>query len=304
MSLTRAKQIHSRRGPLGLGFPTMHHGHGRKDSSPLINRRDRLGASPCLSYLLLGLLGVTCPLVVPTSAGDQPGILGNDDRRVIDQLSGPWAAIGQVNVTGYRHARRCTGSLLASNLVITAAHCVMDPWRRKPFPLHQIHFVAGVRGSDWLGHSTAKCLHFPPGYEYVGPSKMLPNLPFQDVPRRAFLRDVVLIMLKDELNNIAPLQLDLAAVQSSDTSLVHASYPADRRYVLTGHFGCHLLARDQHLWFTDCDTHMASSGGPVFIQRKEDLKLGAIMVGVARESASIAVPAANWIDVAAQRNCP
>ena len=255
---------------------------------------------------LLGVLCVTFSLaIVRTYAGDpRSGIIGNDDRRVIEQLSAPWGAIGQINTTGYRRTTSCTGSLIATNLVITAAHCVMDPWSRKPFPLHQIHFLAGVRGSSWLGHSTAKCLHFPPDYEYVGPSRIFPSLPFQDVPRRAFLRDVVLIVLKDDLNNIAPLELDRAGVQSSDISLVHASYPADRRYVLTGHFGCHLLERDQDLWFTDCDTHVASSGGPVFVQRKEDLKLGAIMVGVAGTSSSVAVPVPNWIDVDTERNCP
>ena len=142
---------------------------------------------------------------------------------------------------------------------------------------------------------------FSPDYQYVGPSGRLPS---QQVPRRAFLRDVVLIVLKDDLNNITPLELDRAAVQSSDISLVHASYPADRRYALTGHFGCHLLARDQNLWFTDCDTHAASSGGPVFIQSKEDLRLAAIMVGVAGTSGSVAIPVPNWIDVLAERNCP
>ena len=166
--------------------------------------------------------------IVRASAGDpQSGIFGNDDRRVIEQLNPPWGAIGQINTTGYRRTVWCTGSLIATNLVITAAHCVMNPWSRKPFPLHQIHFLAGVRGSRWLGHSTAKCLHFPPDYEYVGPGGSLPS---QEVPRRAFSRDVVLIVLKDDLNNIAPLELDRAPVQSSNISLVHASYPADRRY--------------------------------------------------------------------------
>jgi protease YdgD len=241
----------------------------------------------------VGVLCVTFAFaIVRASAGDpQPGILGDDDRRVIEQLRTPWGAIGQINVTGYRRASWCTGSLIATNLVVTAAHCVMDPWSRKPFPLHQIHFLAGVRRSSWLGHSTAKCLHFSPEYEYPSTGG-------------AFLEDVVLIVLKDDLANIPPLELDRAEVQGSDISLVHASYPADRRYVLTGHFGCQLLARDQDLWFTDCDTHAASSGGPVFIQSKGALKLAAIMVGVAGRSSSVAVPVANWINVVAERNCP
>jgi hypothetical protein len=94
--------------------------------------------------LLLFVLGVTC-FSVASAKDVQSGIFGSDDRRVIEQLNVPWTAIGQVNVTGYRSALRCTGSLIASNLVITAAHSVMDSSRGKPFPLHQIHFVAGVR---------------------------------------------------------------------------------------------------------------------------------------------------------------
>jgi protease YdgD len=263
--------------------------------------RDCLGPRLRAPYIA-GVLSLTLSLVtVGASARDpQSGIIGDDNRKVIEELNGPWAAIGQVNTTGYRRTSRCTGSLVATNLVVTAAHCVMDPWTRKPFPLHQIHFLAGVRGSSWLGHSTAKCLHFPPGYEYVGPSGALLA---QGVSLSAFLRDVVLIVLKDDLSDIAPLKLDRAELQSSDISLVHASYPADRRYALTGHFGCHLLVRDRDLWFTDCDTHAASSGGPVFIQRKESLGLAAIMVG-SGTSGSVAVPLPNWVDEPAERNCP
>ena len=131
---------------------------------------------------------------------------------VIDQQGAPWAAIGQVNATGYRHLTRCSGSLIAANLVITAAHCVMDPGRREPFPVHQIHFLAGVSGSGWLGHSIAKCLHFPPDYEYGGPSKVLPSLPFQEVPQRAFLRDTVLIVLNTNSITLLPWKLTVARV--------------------------------------------------------------------------------------------
>jgi hypothetical protein len=129
-------------------------------------------------------------------------------------------------------------------------------------------------------------------------------LPFQQASRHAFSRDVVLIVLNDHLDNIAPLEIDRAHGDSSDFSLVHASYAADRRHRLTGHFGCNLLAREQDLWFTDCDTHAASSGGPVFVQDEDKLQLAAIMVGIAIESASIAVPAKSWIDLLAKRHCP
>jgi protease YdgD len=229
-------------------------------------------------------------VVVDAFAGDlQPGIFGNDDRQLIE-LVAPWPAIGQINVTGYRHSQRCTGSLIASDLVVTAAHCVMDTKRRKPFPLHQIHFLGGVKGSDWMGHSTAKCLHFSPDYEFEG--------------RRSVSHDVVFIVLKDKLTNIAPLEIYRAKAQYSDFALIHASYPADRRYALTGHFGCRLLKEEGELWFTDCDTHAASSGGPVLIETTQGLKLAAIMVGIVKNSASIAVTANSWNDASAKHDCP
>jgi len=210
------------------------------------------------------------------------------NRRVIEELSPPWGSIGQVNVAGYRSRIECTGSLVAANVVITAAHCVMDQMRREPLPVDEIHFLAGVRKSKWLGHSTAKCLHFLPGYEYRD---------------KSFSRDIVLITLNDNLNDIPPTELDQTEVQTSDISLVHAAYPADRRYLLTGQFGCHLIKHDPILWLTDCDAHPASSGGPVFIERKEGLKLAAVMVGEG-PSGSIAVPIANSFDVSAVRDCP
>jgi protease YdgD len=239
---------------------------------------------------MLGVAFVAVSLSsVCASAETSPNVKSDSVyRRVIEELSPPWGSIGQVNVAGYRSRIECTGSLVAANVVITAAHCVMDQLRREPIPVDEIHFLAGVRKSKWLGHSTAKCLHFLPGYQYADQS---------------FSRDIVLITLNDNLSDITPSELDQTETQTSDISLVHAAYPADRRYVLTGQFGCHLIKHDQNLWLTDCDAHPASSGGPVFIQRKEGLKLAAIMVG-AGPAGSVAVPIANSFDVSAVRDCP
>jgi protease YdgD len=248
-----------------------------------------------------GLIWITLLLVVDqVSATDlQPGIFGEDDRRAVEERSGAWSAIGQVNVAGYRYAQRCTGTLVAENVVITAAHCVMDPRRRKPFPLHQIHFLAGVRRSSWMAHSTAKCLQFPADYEYVAPtrSRVSPK-----VPQGSLRTDIVFIVLENALTEIAPLKIDHADSRIANLSLVHASYAADRRYRLTAHFGCHLSGEHQGLWFTDCDTHRASSGGPLLVETERGAKVAAIMVGIATKAASIALPL-DGLEVERAREC-
>ena len=143
----------------------------------------------------------------------------------------------------YRIAGRCTGTLVAPDVVLTAAHCVMDPWRKAPFPLHDIHFLAGVRGAESKGHATPKCLHFLKNYEFVAPEKDSPTMPAQKVPLSAFATDVVAIVLNEKLA-VDPAPLANGVVAHPGLPLVHAAYPADRRFVLSAHFDCHLLRSD------------------------------------------------------------
>jgi Trypsin len=176
----------------------------------------------CGTFLLSSLYGF--------AAGPTRVTSSNGERKVIEQVSPPWGSVGQVNVAGYRRRVECTGSLIAANVVVTAAHCVMDPINRKPFPVDEIHFLAGVRGSKRLGHSTAKCLHFPADYDFGAQS---------------FSKDLVLITLNDGFNDVAPSDLDRTDTAGPDIALIHAAYPADRRYVLTAQFGCHLITQTE-----------------------------------------------------------
>jgi protease YdgD len=235
----------------------------------------------------------------------RPGIIGEDDRVPVQGRGAPWDAIGQVNIGGYRQMGRCTGTLVAPDLVLTAAHCVIDRTRNAPFPLHTIHFLAGARRSENKGHSTAKCLHFLDGHDFTPPEPAGPASARPKLPLGALHEDAALIVLNDKLA-VDPAALADEAAARPEMSLVHVAYPADRRYVLSAHQNCRLLRSPEgaRLWFTDCDTHPASSGGPVFVRTDGTLKLIAIMVATGGHRANIALPISQWVGLLRVGTCP
>ena len=201
-----------------------------------------------------------------------PGVFGKDNRQIIRSNSAPYNAIGQVNYTSYRIRSQCTGTLIAHNLVLTAKHCITNQRTGKQYPVRQIHFVAGVKPGKHLDSSIAKCIL---------------TLPKNSSKPDIAVPDIAIIVLRKKMH-IAPVKLWTENIKTGRL-LIHASYPRERRHLLSAHKNCKLQGKKGPVWFTDCDTNFGSSGGPVFVKENNRQYLAAVMFGIIKNRASLAI---------------
>lgn len=101
----------------------------------------------------------------------------------------------------------------------------MDEWSKAPFPVHDIHFLAGVRGAQHKKHFVAKCRCLPKGYKLIEPQKILPRLAAQKVLLRVFKNDVAIVLNKQ--GAIDPVRVAEGVLRQLRLRLVHAAYLAD-----------------------------------------------------------------------------
>ena len=200
----------------------------------------------------------------------------------------------------------CTGTLVAPQVVITAAHCLHDPRRKQSAILKNIHFVAGVHRDRKSGQGTARCLKFPPGYAYRGPKRVLPDMPLQEaVGLEAFRDDLALIVLTRPLDGVTPMALAEDGAIVPGAALVHASYGMDRRFILSVQDNCRALEVRDGVIRNDCDTNFGSSGGPLFTGGRAAPKLAAVAVGVSTTgSVNLATPVSAWMGLKLDSTCP
>lgn len=196
----------------------------------------------------------------------------HDGRAMLPEAEqGDWLAIGRLNVAPGK--KYCTATLVAPDVVLTAAHCVINPQTERPYAVERLHFLAGFRQSRFAAHGRAAEVEI--AGEYLSGGGIL-------------RRDLALVHLETPIaDHVEPIPLApqqrLDDIQEVDVY----SYGRDRAFIMSVEENCDIVSRLSTALLTDCEALPGVSGAPLITESSNGPILAGVMVG-ARASSQVA----------------
>ena len=233
----------------------------------MLNRR--------LIRLLITALLVALPVTAP--AGEDPTMLPPDAHA-------DWQAIGRLNHSGYKQRKLCSATLIAPDLVLTAAHCVTHD-NGQPMPLADFRFVAGWFRGEYAAVGHVAGLTVPKRWLFAAAQGRIDSG-----------ADLALVHLRDAITTVTPLP-----VRRPDRGRVRIlGYRWDRPHALSDSGSCLHRQAEQDVRATDCQATFGTSGAPVLQQQRD----GWVVVGTVSSIGSGLTYFAAWqrLDAASSRS--
>lgn len=213
------------------------------------------------TLFIVGMLSVSCGN--KSTQSSTKNVFGADDREAITTTEYPWTTIGRVVSP---NGGACTGTLVAKDLVLTAAHCIIDPDTKAPY-------AGNFQFQPNFKNGTA--------VETYSVSHLWWGTNDPDQFRRA---DWAIIRIDgDPGSRFGGLGVASTTVENFPAVLTVAGYSSNFMNGMTAgiHHNCTTKKKDtvNKLISHDCDTSRGSSGGPVL--RMLDNKLTVYGINVA-----------------------
>lgn len=191
------------------------------------------------------LLAATFSLAHPAMAEQPTRLTALDQRADVLGLE----AIGRLDSPhGY-----CSGTLIAPDLVLTAAHCVFHSETGQAYEADDLTFRAALSGSNALAERRALRIAVDPKYDPSGP------LSYERVAA-----DVALVLLNDPIPTTVAAPFALHSGTALDGPVSVVSYGRGRTDHMSWQKACNIVARNQGVFVMDCNVTYGSSGSAVF----------------------------------------
>jgi protease YdgD len=213
-------------------------------------------------FILLLLASPAAAQTLPTIAPAGPPLEAVSDIGPDRQ----WQAVGRVDTgPGF-----CTGTLIAADLVLTAAHCLFDAESGERLPLAGFGFNAGLRNGRPVAYRSIRRVVVHPGYSMDLSDEL-------DQVRT----DIAILELDRPIPAELVRPIPARGQAGVGDSVQIVSYGRDREDYASLEDGCDVRADRNGFQVLGCHIDPGSSGSPVFMRQNGQLGIVSVISALA-----------------------